>query len=162
MDPIYITQSETNTMKISTRIQKGMESVLKAWLTLVCALVGSRVDADKADTAANIRFFRRRFGFPPGRAYTGIVCLADELGADVWYQLVCTCDGAAMRRLVRALGLQSAPAEALLAKPREMPPGWPAGVTKDLPAWSRQEFRRYRTLWFSEQQGRLYYLEYTV
>ena len=149
-------------MKISTRIQKGMESVLKAWLTLVCALVGTRVDADKADTAANITFFRRRFGLPPGRAYTGIVCLADELGADVWYQVFCTCDAASMRQIVKALGLQPAPAESLPATPREMPPGWPAGVTTDLPAWSRQEFRRYRTLWFSEQQGRLYYLEYTA
>ena len=136
--------------------------MIKAWLTLLCALVGTRVDADKADTAANIRFFRRRFGVPPGQAYTGIVCLANELGADVWYQLVCTCDGTAMRRLVQALGLQPAPAESLAATPREMPPGWPAGVTTDLPAWSRQEFRRYRTLWFSEQQGRLYYLEYTA
>ena len=162
MDPIYITQAETNTMKISSRIQKGMESVFMAWLTLLYALVGTRVDADKADTAANIRFFQRRFGLPPGQGYTGIVCLADELGADVWYQLVCTCDGAAMRRLVRALGLQSAPAESLPATPREMTPGWPAGVTTDLPAWSRQEFRRYRTLWFSEQKGRLYYLEYTA
>ena len=149
-------------MKIISLIHNGTESLLKAWLTLVCALVGTRVDPDNADAPANIRFFRRRFGLPPGQAYTGIVCLADELGADVWYQLVCTCDGASMRRLVQALGLQPASAESLTATPREMPPGWPAGVTTNLPAWSRQEFRRYRTLWFSDQQGRLYYLEYTA
>ena len=149
-------------MKITSLMHNGMESLLKACLTLVCALVGTRVDPDKADTPANIRFFRRRFGLPPGQAYTGIVCLADELGADVWYQLVCTCDAATMRRLVQALSMQSAPAGSLPATPREMAPWWSAGVTSDLPAWTRQEFRCFRTLWYSEPERRLYYLEYTA
>jgi hypothetical protein len=95
---------------------------------LVVALLSSctHYNVATADTLANRKGFESHFGFAPNNTVTNVYYYADELGADVRYQLAFQCPKATVDRIIAKLSLKSVPpdqAQSLL-DPHDDLPWW--------------------------------------
>jgi hypothetical protein len=96
---------------------------------------------------------------------TDVYYFADEMGADVIYQLSFATDPKTVTRIVTALDLTPAAKEQ----------GMGLRLAYDFPWWDENDIQQatpyqrannsrdyLRSLWYSEATGRVYYLEYSL
>lgn len=145
---------------------KTLRLCLLAWLIWLTTLAAcTDYDHDIPDTAANLAGFERHFDFVVPSDVTDVFYFADEMGADVLYQLGFEAAPGTVERIVKALDL--APA----AGGQEMG----VGLAYDFPWWDEKDFQQaalyqkandnqdyWRELWYSETPGRVYYLEFSL
>ncbi len=137
-------------------------------IVLLCAALlacGTEYDYDVPDTAANRDGFERHFGFAAPANVTDLYYFADELGADVKYQLGFEAGPETVADIVATLNLtqsDSTKAHGL-------------NLAYDFPWWDGEDIQRatlyqktnaeedyWWELWYSEATGRVYYLEYSL
>jgi len=121
-------------------------------------------DQDVPDTEANRAGFERHFGFAPPSDVTGLYYFADELGADVLYQLSFDAAPETIARIATTLNLETASADR----------GTPE-LAYTFPWWDTDDLERttlYRKtndtedyiwqLWYNPGTQQAYYLEYSL
>lgn len=121
-------------------------------------------DHDVPDTSANRAGFERHVGFAPPSDVTDIYYFADELGADVLYQLSFVAAPETVERIVAALDLEASTPQvdgALLAYDFDW---WDTDALEesDLYWKSNVEEDYWWMLWYHAETQRVYYLEYSV
>ena len=134
-------------------------------LSLVLLLPGcTDYDVDTADTPANRKGFAERLGFDPGGDVTGVYFYADELGADVRFQLSFHCPKEIAEKIIGDLSLQPKPDDYLGLDPRADLKWWQPDSTEALPMWIKksQDGQRHWEFWYSEEDGRSFYHEYST
>ena len=136
-------------------------------LVLLAALVAcTRYDHDVPDTEANRAGFERHFGFEPPDDVTDVYYYADEMGADVLYQLGFVAGPETVARIVAALEL--APADATARRDfniaRDDLAWWDAADIAQAAFYQKANDKQdyWQALWYSETTGRVYYLEYSL
>ena len=134
---------------------------------LIVALLSSctHYDVETADTPANRKGFESHFGFAPDNAVTNVYYYTDELGADVRFQLSFQCPKATADKIIAKLSLKSVPpdkAESLL-DPRDDLPWWKPDSIDNRDFWIKEkENEYYWQLWYSDKDGKAFYLEYSI
>ena len=120
-------------------------------------------DYDKPDTSDNQKGFERHFGFPVPASVSDVYYFADELGADVKYQLGFKTDQATVDAIVAALELKQAEPEFGVGIAQEFP-WWDKDTVENLtPYWkSNSEEHYYWFLWYDSESQRVYYIEFSV
>lgn len=126
---------------------------------------GTVYDYDVPDTAANRDGFERHFGFAAPADVADLYYFADELGADVKYQLGFKVGPETVAAVVTALDL--APLDASEARG--------LSIAHDFPWWDKADIQRatfyqktnagedyWWEFWYSEATGYVYYLEYSL
>ena len=134
-------------------------------LCLLCSLLISCTDYDlnQADSPANKKGFTKHIGFEPSEDITGVYYYADELGADVQYQLHFSCDKLTFEKICEKLGLQIEKADYSALDPRTDLPWWDKESTKDhVIRVFVKEGSHHRELWYSEAKKTAYYHEYSL
>jgi hypothetical protein len=115
-----------------------------------CCGVFTDYDFDQPDTPANQEGFEQHFGFPAPASVSDLYYFADELGADVKYQLGFTTDQETVDRIVSELDLtQGKPTLDCTGLVREFD-WWEKGVVEGL------------TPWFDSSSQRAYYIEFSL
>ena len=135
-------------------------------LIFLAALVAcTAYDHDTPDTGANLAGFERHFGFAPPDNVTDVYYYADEMGADVLYQLGFAAGPETVDRIVAALELEQADATARrdFNIARDDFPWWDEADIQQAAFYQKANDKQdYRwALWYSEATGRVYYLEYS-
>ncbi|MBN1877453.1 MAG: hypothetical protein JXA33_24740 [Anaerolineae bacterium] len=134
-------------------------------LSLLIALIAcTDYDYDVPDTEANRNGFDRHFGFVASADVKDVYYFADEMGADVLYQLGFKAGPETVARIVDELDLTQSNVE-------DINPG----LSYDLSWWDKvdiQQATRYWisnavqdyvwALWYSETTQCVYYLEYSL
>ena len=134
---------------------------------VIVALLSSctHYDVETADTPANRKGFESHFGFAPNNSITDVYYYTDELGADVRFQLSFQCPKATADKIIAKLSLKSVPpdkAESLL-DPRDDLPWWKPDSIDNRDLWIKEkENEYYWQLWYSEKDGKAFYLEYSL
>jgi hypothetical protein len=121
-------------------------------------------DFDQPDTPANREGFERHFGFPVPASVSDVYYFADELGADVVYQLGFVADQETIERIVSELELaQGEPAFDCIGLVPEFD-WWKTDAVEGLtPYWkSNQDGDYYWFLWFEPGGQRAYYIEFSL
>jgi len=122
-------------------------------------------DVETADTPDNHKGFESHFGFAPDNTVINVYYYADELGADVRYQLSFQCPKATVDKIITELSLKSVlpdQAESLL-DPRDDLPWWKPDSIDNRDLWIKEkENEYYWQLWYSEKDGKAFYLEYSL
>jgi len=123
----------------------------------------TRYDYDQPDTFANQAGFKRHFGFPVPASVTDLYYFADELGADVKYQLGFVADHEAVEKIVTALNLVQREPDFSSSIAQEFD-WWDADVIDGLtPYWKRSSDEDYYwLLWYDTGSQRVYYIEYSL
>jgi hypothetical protein len=135
-------------------------------LVLLVALAAcTDYDHDTPDTEANRAGFERHFGFEAPSEVTDVYYFADEMGADVLYQLCFAAGPKTVDRIVTALDL----APAIKGRERGL------GLAYEFSWWDEDDIHQatryqkannsqdyWRVLWYSEVTGRVYYLAYSL
>lgn len=136
--------------------------ILFAALLVAC----TDYDHDTPDTAANLAGFERHFGFAAPADVTDVYYYADELGADVTYQLGFAAGPETVERIVAALELaQTDPTERHdFNIARDDLSWWDAADIRQATFYQKTNAEKgyWRLLWYSAATGRVYYLEYSV
>jgi hypothetical protein len=118
-----------------------------------------------ADSPANCNGFEDSFGFPADANVTQVYYYADELGADVRYQLSFKCPRFVVDKIISELSLKPVPQDTAdsLLDPRDDLPWWQPDSIDGRDLWIKEEKNQYyRQLWYSEKDGMAFYLEYSV
>lgn len=136
-------------------------------LVLLAALVAcTAYDHDTPDTAANLAGFERHFGFEPPDDVTDVYYYADEMGADVTYQLGFAAAPETVARIVAALELAQADATARrdFNLARDDLAWWDEADIAQAAFYQKTNDKQdyWQALWYSEATGRVYYLEYSL
>ncbi len=120
-------------------------------------------DFDEPDTPSNRKGFERHFGFAVPASVSDLYYFADELGADVKYQMGFKTDQETIDRIASALSLVQKEPESHVRLAREFD-WWDQDVTETLtPYWkSNQDDDYYWYLWFNPIQQRAYYIEFSL
>jgi hypothetical protein len=120
-------------------------------------------DFDQPDTDANRAGFERHFGFAPPPSVSDLYYYADELGADVKYQLGFRADEGTIDTIVAELELVQEEPEYEVRLARDLD-WWHDDVIRTLtPYWrSDPDSDYYRFLWYDPAGRRAYYLEFSV
>lgn len=138
---------------------------LMALTVLLLALIAcTAYDHDTPDTEANLAGFERHFGFEAPPDVKDVYYFADEMGADVLYQLGFEAGPETVARIVETLDL---------TRPDSEITG--LGLTCDFPWWDEADIQQatlywtsnaeqdyWKALWYSESTKRVYYLEYSL
>ena len=135
------------------------------WLLLLIVLIAcTAYDHDVPDTEANLAGFARHFGFTVPADVTDVYYFADELGADVLYQLGFEASPETVARIVAALDLAPSISETTGLELAYDFPWWDETDIEQATGYRKStEERDYvRALWYSERTGRVYYLEYSL
>ncbi len=149
-----------------SRRMSGLSVIVMLALTSIACVCGifTDYDFDQSDTEANRKGFERHIGFPVPASVSDVYYFADELGADVTYQLGFTADQETVNRIVSELGLtQEAPALDCTGLVREFD-WWKEDAVEGLsPYWkSNDDHDYYWFLWFDPANRKVYYLEFSV
>ena len=138
-------------------------------LTTIVAVVlvgcGSHYDLETADTPANRKGFESHFSFAPDKNVTNVYYYADEFGADVRYQLSFHSNKTTVDSIISKLSLKSVPKDYAdqLLDPRDDLLWWKPDSTNNRNLWIKEnENEYYWQLWYSEKDGKAFYLEYSV
>ncbi len=131
---------------------------------LACLSSCTHYDVETADTPANRKGFENHLGFVPDQNVTGVYYYADELGADVQYQLSFRCPKSTIERIVEKLALEPVTPERAgeLLDPRDDLDWWKPDSVTDLPLWGKEEEGYYWQLWYSEEDNRAFYQEFSI
>lgn len=123
----------------------------------------SDYDVDTADAPVNRNGFSKHMGFEPGSDVTAVYYYADELGADVRYQLSFQCPKEIAEKIISFLSLQSKPADYSGLDPRDDLKWWEPNSTDTLPMWIKtaKDGQYHWEFWYSEEDGRSFYHEYS-
>jgi hypothetical protein len=121
-------------------------------------------DVETADTPPNRKGFARHLGFEPGSEVTAVYYYADELGANVQYQLSFECPKEVVERIIRDLSLQPRPEDYLGLDPRNDLKWWKPDSTEGRTMWIKKgkDGQHHLELWYSDEDGRAYYHEYSI
>ena len=119
-------------------------------------------DVHTTDTEANRKGFERHIKIKPTEEVSQVYYYADELGADVRYQLSFKCDKAWIEKILTKLSLKNAPADYSGLAPRVDLKWWNPESTKGKQLWINSENGYYRELWYSEEDSIAYYHEYSI
>lgn len=134
-------------------------------LVVVACLIGACTDydVDAPDTPANQRGFERHFGFAVPASVSELYYYADELGADVAYQLSFKADQQTIEKIAAELGLAQAALDFGVELAREVD-WWDEDAIKNLtPYWKRNAAKDYYwVLWYDPLDQRAYYLEFSL
>lgn len=131
----------------------------------VTALVSgcTSYDIDTPDTTANRKGFERHLKITRTDAVTGVYYYADEIGADVRYQLTFKCDRKTIDQIINSLSLTQAPVGYEGLAPRDDLGWWKPDSTEDKTHWIHEKKDEYyRELWYSEDDGVAFYHEYSI
>ena len=135
-------------------------------LTAIACACGAFTDYDfdQPNTPANQAGFERHFGFPMPASVSDLYYFADEIGADVKYQLGFTADQETVERIVAALDLtQQEPKFDCTGLIREFDWWSKDAVESVTPYWEgNRDNDYYRFLWFDADRQRAYYLEFSL
>ena len=120
-------------------------------------------DFDVPDTAANQAGFERHFGFAVPASVSDLYYFADELGADVKYQIGFKTDQQTIERIASELDLVQGEPELHFGLAQEFA-WWDKEAIKNLtPYWkSNQDNDYYWFLWFDPSSQRAYYIEFSL
>jgi hypothetical protein len=132
-------------------------------ILLVVLAACTAYDHDTSDTAANLEGFECHFGFAAPPDVTDVYYFADEMGADVLYQLGFEAGPETVARIVSALGLAQTASEEIGLGLAYTFPWWDEqDIQQATLYWKSSEDQDYWwALWYSEATGRIYYLEYS-
>jgi hypothetical protein len=150
-------------MNLQTIRLSVITTVALTSLACLCGLF-TDYDFDRPDTPANQEGFKRHVGFPAPDSVSDLYYFADELGADVTYQLGFNADQETMLAIVSALDLvQEEPAFDCAAFARAFD-WWEEDAVAGLtPYWkSNPDGDYYRCLWFDPESRRAYYIEFSL
>lgn len=128
-----------------------------------CSGIFTDYDIDQPDTSANKEGFECHFGFPVPASVSDLYYFADELGADVKYQLGFITDQETIERIVSELDLtQGEPTFSCTGLIYEFA-WWEKDAVNGLtPYWkSNQDNDYYWFLWFDPSSQRAYYIEFS-
>ena len=163
-----MTGRQLENMKNSSRDEKrGRYALLWSGSFLFAVLLSSctNYDVETADTPTNRKGFENHFGFAPDSTVTNVYYYADELGADVRYQLSFQCPKTTVDKIITELSLKSVlpnQAESLL-DPRDDLPWWKPDSIDNRNLWIKErEDEYYWQLWYSEKDGKAFYLEHSL
>lgn len=134
--------------------------VLSAFLVAAC----TDYDVETADTRANKRGFAKHLGFEPSDEVSGIYYYADEVGGDVRYQITFECSKELAEKIIRFQTLQPKPDNYSGLSPRDDLKWWKPDSIEGRPMWIKKDEtgRYYREFWYSKEDGRAYYHEYSI
>jgi hypothetical protein len=138
------------------------------YLILVCLIIVlgacTDYDHDTPDTSANRAGFERHFDFTPPPDVTELYYFADELGADVLYQLGFSASPETVNRIVTTLDLETtAPDVDATSLPYDFPWWDAAAIDEATLYWKcNADADYYWMLWYHAETGRVYYLEYSL
>ena len=140
-----------------------MKKVLLLSVLLLVSLACTSYDYDQADTPANQAGFERHFGFSRPDSVNGIYYYADEMGADVVYQMGFEATPETIDRIVAELELVQ----------RE--PGFQSNLARDFDWWNEDTIEEltpywkstpdqdyYWMLWYDSDNQQAYYLEFSL
>ena len=132
-------------------------------LSALFALSGcTKYDVDTPDTPSNRAGFSKHIGFDPGEEVSEVYYYADELGGDVRYQLSFKCNRDIAEKIRTTLSLSPAPQDHFVLAPRDDLKWWDENSTRDREHWIKVDDKKYyREFWFSEEDGRGFYHEYS-
>ena len=121
-------------------------------------------DHDKPDTLSNQKGFESHFGFAVPTSVSDLYYFADELGADVTYQLGFEANQETIDEIVSDLGLGQ----------EELKTTW-VGISYEFPWWDEEDIENltpywksnqdkdyYWILWYDPTSQRVYYLEFSL
>jgi hypothetical protein len=149
---------------ITRRLRAAILGLL-ALLPLSCGCgLFTDYDFDRPDTPANREGFEHHFGFPVPASVSDLYYFADELGADVQYQLGFSTDPETVERIVAALDLtEGAPPVDCTGLVRTFDWWTEDAVVGLTPYWTGDEDRDYyRCLWFDPDSRRAYYIAFSL
>lgn len=131
-------------------------------LALIAGAACTAYDEDRPDTQANRAGFERHLHRPVPASVSDLYYYADELGADVVYQLGFQADPTTVADIVTELGLVQRPADIRIGLARAFD-WWDADRIADLtPYWKHNEADDYAWyLWYDPDLQRVYYLEFS-
>jgi hypothetical protein len=120
-------------------------------------------DCDEPDTPANQEGFERHFGFAVPASVSDLYYFADELGADVKYQIGFKTDQETIERIASELDLVQEEPEFRVRLAHEFD-WWDKDIVESLtPYWrSNQDNDYYWFLWFDPTNQRAYYIEFSL
>lgn len=121
-------------------------------------------DVDTPDTPANRSGFIKHFGFEPAGGVTEIYYYADEFGADVRFQLAFKCPDEVAEQIIEKLSLLPSPDDDSGLDPRSDLLWWKPDSTNGRSMWCKQtnDGQYHRVFWYSKEDGRAYYHEYSM
>jgi hypothetical protein len=120
-------------------------------------------DVDTPDTKSNRAGFERHLKTKPSAAISQVYYYADEMGADVRFQLSFKCDRKTIEQIVTTLSLAQAPPDYKGLAPRDDLKWWKPDSTKDRTLWIKEKKHEYsRELWYSERDSKAFYHEYSI
>ena len=135
------------------------------FIILLATLVAcTDYDHDVPDTATNLKGFERHFGFEAPPDVTDVYYFADEMGADVLYQLGFEAGPETVARIVNGLDLKRSDSAGPNPNLGYEFPWWDAqDVQHATLYWKSNEGQDYWwALWYSAPTQRVYYLEYSL
>jgi len=143
-----------------------MKNTVIAGLTLAVGMTMfgcSAYDSGTPDSPANRKGFERRLGFRPGEEISQVYFYADELGADMRYQLSFRCDKQMVENIISRLSLVPTPENSNGLDPRDDLPWWRPDSIKGRTHWMKEkENAYYWELWYSEDDQVAFYQEYSI
>ena len=121
-------------------------------------------DVHTADTPANRKGFAKHLGFEPGSAVSEVYYYADELGADVRYQLSFKCPKEVAEKIIGGLSLQPRPDDYSGLDPRDDLKWWKPNSIEGLSMWIKrtQGGQYHREFWYCDEDGLAFYHEYSI
>ncbi len=120
-------------------------------------------DVDTPDTAANRKGFERHFKLEPDEDVAQVYYYADELGADVRYQLSFRCGRETIDEIISRLSLAEAPEDHGGLAPRDDLTWWKPDSTSGRSHWVKERRNEhFWELWYSAEDGKAYYHEYSM
>jgi hypothetical protein len=119
-------------------------------------------DIGTPDSEANRKGFEQHLKLKPTEAVSQVYFYADELGADVRYQLSFKCNKEIINQIVTNLSLKQEPANNSGLDPRDDLRWWKPDSTSGRTFWKREEENDYFwELWYSEKDNIAFYHEYS-
>ncbi len=132
-------------------------------IVAVCMVGCTSYDVDTPDTPANRKGFEQHLKIKPTETVSQIYYYADEMGADVSYQLSFKCDKKTIDQIVTKLSLIQATADHTRVNPRDDLKWWKPDSTKGRNLWVKEKKNEYYwRLWYSEQDNIALYYECSV
>lgn len=123
----------------------------------------SNYDLDTPDAPANRKGFEQHLGFKPGKEISQVYFYADELGADVRYQLSFKCNKKVIDSIISRLSLVPASETFHGLAPRDDLPWWKPDSIKGRAHWVKEKKDTYYwDLWYSEDDQIAFYQEYSI
>jgi hypothetical protein len=145
--------------------EHGPDYLLIVIILILTLVACTDYDHDTPNTAANLAGFERHIGFAAPADVSQVYYFADEMGADVLYQLGFETSPQTVTRIVDGLALEPATDAYKVGR----------NLAYDLPWWDEADIQQaalYRktnaeqdywwALWYSEATGHAYYFEYSL